>query len=397
MALHETLSSIWSAIQGELFPWLDDCIGPLTERHRQIVTVLELVRLESFLPHWSGLPGRPPAERVALARAFVAKAVLNLPTTSALIERLQADKILRRLCGYTRPWQVPSESTFSRAFAEFASSAMPSRVHEVLIAKKLGQQLIGHISRDSTAIEAPEKPTKAAKPADTGKPSPAEISEPPDGASAAPPQNRRQGRPRKGEEQPKEQRRLERQRGMSLEEMLNDLPAACDTGTKKNAKGYKESWTGYKLHMDIADGCIPISCILTSASLHDSQTAIPLATMTSARVINLYDLMDAAYDASEIKEHSESLGHIPIIDINPRGQKKKEELALERKRLDLVGHKMAEDIRYNERTTAERANSRIKEEFGGKTITVRGNQKVMCHLMFGVLALTVSQLLNLVT
>ncbi len=50
--------------------------------------------------------------------------------------------------------------------------------------------------------------------------------------------------------------------------MLKDLPKACDVGTKKNSKGYKTSWTGYKLHVDSADGGIPISCILTSVSVH---------------------------------------------------------------------------------------------------------------------------------
>ena len=78
------------------------------------------------------------------------------------------------------------------------------------------------------------------------------------------------------------------------------------------------SWIGYKLHIDAADGGIPLSCILTSASVNDCQVAIPLATMTAARVTNLYDLMDAAYDAAEIRAHSESLGHVPIIDVNPR-------------------------------------------------------------------------------
>jgi Transposase domain (DUF772) len=74
---------------------------------------------------WSGLPGRPPHDRVALARAFVVKAVLGLPTTSMLIERLTVDKPLRRLCGWEHPGQVPSEATFSRAFAEFARSELP--------------------------------------------------------------------------------------------------------------------------------------------------------------------------------------------------------------------------------------------------------------------------------
>ena len=34
---------------------------------------------------------------------------------------------------------------------------------------------------------------------------------------------------------------------------------------------------GYKLHIDAADGDIPLGCLLTSASLHDSQAAIPMA------------------------------------------------------------------------------------------------------------------------
>ena len=65
--------------------------------------------------------------------------------------------------------------------------------------------------------------------------------------------------------------------------MLDDLPQSCAVGTKRNAKGYQESWIGYKLHIDAADGGIPLSCILTSASVNDSQVAIPLATMTAAR------------------------------------------------------------------------------------------------------------------
>src|SRR4051794_35727048 len=88
---------------------------------------------------------------------------------------------------------------------------------------------------------------------------------------------------------------------MTVTAMLQDLPQHCDVGTKRNAKGHQESWIGYKLHIDTADGEIPISCVLTAASVHDSQVAIPLATMTAAKVTNLYDLMDSAYDDAAIK------------------------------------------------------------------------------------------------
>jgi hypothetical protein len=384
MSLKETLSAYWLHIQEELLPWLDDTTcGPLSGHHQQLVTVLGMVRIEAFVSGWHELPGRPPSERAALARAFIAKAVFNIPTTSLLIEMLSADKTLRRLCGWQRAGAVPSESTFSRAFAEFAASALPSRLHEALIQDTHADRLVGHISRDSTAIEAREKPAKSGSPA----PAPAPAPKP------------RRGRPRKGEIRPAPPpSRIERQRGMTLAAMLADLPRACDVGAKRNAKGFKETWIGYKLHIDSADGEIPISCVLTAASVHDSQVAIPLATITAGRVTNLYDLMDSAYDVAAIKQHSRDLNHVPIIDINPRATPGlKQELADEAKRLRRVGHRMAEQVRYGERSAAERVNGGLKDNHGGRTVRVRGPDKVMCHLMFGILSFTVLQLVRLVT
>ena len=148
---------------------------------------------------------------------------------------------------------------------------------------------------------------------------------------------------------------------MSLPAMLDDLPTACDVGMKKDSKGYKSTWVGYKLHIDVADGQIPISCLLTSASLHDSQAAIPLATLSAGRTTNLYDLMDAAYDAEPIRQHSRSLSHVPLIDTNPRRDKTlAEELRTEARRLKNLGFQLAEQVRYNERTAGERVNGRLK-------------------------------------
>jgi hypothetical protein len=192
----------------------------------------------------------------------------------------------------------------------------------------------------------------------------------------------KRGRPKQGEERIKPLTRIKKQAaGMSLADMLDDLPKVCDVGTKKNGKGYKVSWTGYKLHIDVADGGIPISAVLTSASTHDSQVAIPLAKMSSERVINLYDAMDSAYDVPQIHDMSRQLGHVPLIDVNPRGnQALKTEIAAESKRCQLVGHTTTEAIRYNERSTVERVNARLKDEFGGRVARVQGHAKVMCHL-----------------
>src|SRR6516165_879101 len=164
MPLREFLSSTWIHIQGNLFPWLTEELGPLSETHKRLISTLELVRIDAFLRRWPGLPGRPLLDRAALARAFVAKMVMKVPTTSMLIEYLGSDKRSRRLCGWERPGQVPSEATFSRAFAEFATSELPTRVHEALIKRTHEDRLVGHISRDATAIEAREKPVQITAP-----------------------------------------------------------------------------------------------------------------------------------------------------------------------------------------------------------------------------------------
>jgi hypothetical protein len=379
MFLRETLSNHWRRLQHNLFPAMENVLGPLSDKHTTLIMVLETVRVESFLPYPHGLVGRPCAERAALARAYLAKAIYNLPTTRLLIDLLEGDVRLRRVCGWERREDVPKEWTFSRAFAAFAEHQLPARIHEALIMATLGQSIVGHIARDSTAIEAREKP--ASKP------------------KAAKQQPKKRGRRRKGEPAPiPDPTRIERQKNMTLAEMLAELPKPCDVGNKRNANGHQTSWIGYKLHIDTADGDIPVSAILTSASSHDSQSAIPLATITARRVINLYDLMDSAYDNDNIRNHSIGLGHVPIVDINPRRDAAlKLRLECEAKAKRTINLPTAEDVRYNQRSSAERVNSNLKDNFGGKQIRVRGNPKVYAHLMFGLLALTALQLMRLVT
>jgi hypothetical protein len=78
-------------IQGSLFPWLKEELGVLTEKQQQLVMTLEFVRLEEFLSTTFGLPGRPPTDRTAIARAFIAKMVYTMPTTTVLNDRLKSD------------------------------------------------------------------------------------------------------------------------------------------------------------------------------------------------------------------------------------------------------------------------------------------------------------------
>jgi len=289
-------------LQGRLFPVLEAELGALSDLQQQLVRTLALLQLDAFVEVRCGR-GRPAHDRAAIARAFVAKAVFNLQTTRALLDRLRADIVLRRLCGWETAAAVPDESVFSRAFAEFAESQWALRVHAALIERTQGARLIGHVSREATAIAVPEKPQPKPKTAASG-----------------PEPRYRKGRKKA---RPVEQMtRLERQcsGSLTLEQMLRELPRACDVGCKTNSKGHKAFWIGYKLHLDVADGQIPISCVLTSASLHDSQVAVPLAELTAQRVTNLYDLMDRGYESDLIGQHSRRLGHVPIIDAQARGE-----------------------------------------------------------------------------
>jgi hypothetical protein len=353
------LHNLWQHLQRQLFPVLIEEVGELGEKDRLFIEVISLLPLGPLLPRydWCGI-GCPPHERVWLLHAFIAKEVYQFPTREALVEALKARPTLRRLCGWETVDEVPSLSTFCRAFAQFAKDELPQKIHEALVKQHCSPKLVGHVSRDATAIKVPERPAPRTRP-----------------QPIAPAQRRKVGRPRKGQELPKAPpTRLQLQPGRSLAENLADLPRACDSGCKKGSQGQPEYWRGYKLHLDVIDGDIPISVILTSASTHDSQAAIPLMQMSAQRVTSLYQLMDAAYDAEPIHTCARGLGQVPIIEPVKRG--------------DWIPLDEAQRRRFAERSASERVNSRLKDHFGRRTVRVRGAAKVTCHLMFGILAIT---------
>ncbi len=218
--LRDTLSQAWLNIQGSLFPWLSGGLGSLTKKQQELVAPLEIVRIEESIYSSRGFPGRPRQDRTAIARALVANMVYHKPTTRALLERLATDKTLRRICGWGRKGDVPDEWAFSRAFAEFSSAHLPGRVHEAFVKDSHAHELVGHNSRDSTAIVARGGPIKK---------------EPIQKIAA------KRGRPKHGEGRVKPLARIGRQAsGMGLADMLDGLPKACDVGClRKTAKAIK--------------------------------------------------------------------------------------------------------------------------------------------------------------
>lgn len=375
--MHTTLSPVtvqrFVALQGELIGLVEQDYTGLSPKLEQIIRAFEFTQIELAVYRDRGYAqrrgvGQPESDRCALACAFLAKAVLDLKTTRALIDRLQADGKLRRLCGFDLRFALPSEATFSRAFEAFARQELMQRVHARMIEDTLGHQLIGHISRDATAIEARESIAKKDK---------VQVALVP-----VKPKNKR-GRPAKGEVRPSPQpSALERQSSQTLVQIIAELDTACATGTKKNAQGYKISWKGYKLHLDTACCGVPISAVLTGANVHDSRVAIPLMRISAQRVNACYELMDAAYCSTVIRDEIRVAGRVPLIDHNPRKGEKQE----------FAPH---EAQRYKTRSGAERCNARLKDEFGARHVQVRGHAKVMCHLMLGVVALCADQFTRL--
>ncbi|MCY4543027.1 MAG: transposase [Rhodobacteraceae bacterium] len=155
-----------------------------------------MVALESLDINRRGEAKRPPKDSVAMVRAFVAKATWGMKTTREVLDRLMFDLSLRRMCAWVFRREVPSEATFSRAFAEFAVTEVPARVHENKVRQVHGSRLAGHASRDATAIEGRERSGERRK--------------------ASLPGRQAKQRPSK---------------------MLAELPQDCNVGRKANAKG----------------------------------------------------------------------------------------------------------------------------------------------------------------
>jgi hypothetical protein len=363
-----SIADCWVSFQASLFPNLCSCqCEPLTDKVKGLLDVFDKIDIGKHVAWGGSWMGRKRIDRRAIARAFVAKAFYDLPTTDLLIEMLCVDRTLRRICGFERVWDVPSPATFSRAFAEFAQTALGDRVLESMAKKHVGDRIVMHASTDATEIDAREKGI-------------AKVKEPFIVKAA-----KKRGRPKKGEPgKIAEPTRIERQLKQTAKQSIAELSRMCNWGTKTNSQGHKHTWKGYKTHITWADDNIPLAAITTSASVHDSQVAIPLIRTAAERAPIVYDLMDAAYNAGAIRKASQDLGHVPIIDPKPNNGA-------------VAWFSPAECERYKQRTTAERGNSRLKDEFGARHVRVRGHAKAHMHILFGLITLFADQMLKPMT
>jgi hypothetical protein len=92
-ALRERLRQFPRSFQLALVPLVEaDLQQPLTPMMERLFRIWEFMEVERFVPSTRGSVDRPPRDRAALARAFVAKSVLGLtqrPTLSSVSTRTQ--------------------------------------------------------------------------------------------------------------------------------------------------------------------------------------------------------------------------------------------------------------------------------------------------------------------
>jgi len=380
-----SLSKIWLKIknlESSLFPELQESLGVLSSKEEKLIKILDFAEIEQFIhdTHITNIA----KSRVQIARAFIAKSVYNLQTTSDLIDRLHIDRTLRILCGWRYSTHIPSEATFSRAFQEFSEINLAAKTHNKFISEYLSDIIFLYNASDATKIPLREKAVKK--------------------ENDEPKIQHKKGRPRKGEtREPVKPTILGQQKEMkTTEEMLSLVSRECGVGIKQNSKGNREVWIGGKLHISAVDGDIPITAIYSGANVHDSSVALPLIQETSKKVNYFYDLQDAGYDADIIREFSQKYGHRPIIDINPKNsQELKDKIQLiedERKKFEFFGLPKSSDIHhYNQRSMVERVNKYLKDDFGCDKIYYQGATKVASVLAFGILSICIHQSLKMIT
>lgn len=341
---------LWGGLVQRTFPFMEEEVGELGPKARLFVTVCEtVVKPETFkYAKWKGV-GRPPAKRMPVFKAFLFKAVHDIPTTKELVERILLEPQTRRLCGWADPGEVLCESKFSEINKEFAEMGFTEEWFDEFVRPYAVDEPGVTLSLDSAPIPVRAK-------AANSKRRLAEI-EP---------------------DQPEGGSRIEWQAGQDVDTALAELPQACDWGSKRDAHGKPKYWKGVKLHAEVTREGIPVAVACSSASLHDSQAFIPLMKKATKRIGPHVALADAAYDAEQIRTASAEEGNVPIIDANKRGGEARRMTA-------------AEKEIYKDRGTDERFFAHLIDAHGGRHVRVREPRKVWQHLMYGVLVVAVEQ------
>ncbi|MBI9095158.1 MAG: transposase [Sphaerochaeta sp.] len=293
--------------------------------------------------HRYHIKGRTGYDLITMLGIQLLKIHYRQPTMKETLLLLQENENLREILGIS---QVPSTASASRLARKVGKVVKPTILHErVIQAYKEGMnRTVGHLSIDSTTIQAREKPFVRAK----------EVVTP-----ATPATQKKRGRKKKGSPEERayleEKAETQRKKREYLEESpgksLSELEMRCSMTAKQNSKGKRQWFIGYKAHLATDDFGVTIAFTVTGACVHDCKVAVPLMKTASQRTDFFYALMDKGYLKADINAYADMIGRKVIID--QRAHRSVADLPMEK----------AYAARYRARTTVERSNSELKDGF----------------------------------
>jgi IS5 family transposase len=335
--------------------------------------------------------------RQGILRALLAAPLENIDTFTGLYHRLDVDLRFRYQCGLRLDRKAPSIATLSRVFAELTNTGLAKRLFEDLVAQCKQEGIIdgSHVAIDSAAIHAYEK------------------------------------------KQPKRK---------------SELTGDANWGAKFDSFGNKLKWFGYKLHLAVDTASeLPMALSVTPAHVNDGDMAPTLMEQVAAGTKVKFFMLDAGYDQFKNYEAARSVKAQAIIPMNLRNEKEapagmtssgtpccsmgftmtywgadsdhlKFRCPHATGKVDcplgmaacsssnygmVVKVDMKSDLRryssphrgtirwkelYNERTSVERCNSRMKTHLTADSMHVWGIQKVTTHQYLNAIVLLASAL-----
>lgn len=274
-----------------------------------------------------------------LWRCFVAKYVLGLSSTAALIRTLRDNPFIARACGIASPESIPHEATFSRFFSRLSKYRIAAKLKDV------SRSLVRHhygslpgfgqrVALDSTTLKGWVNG----------------------------------GKPR-----------------------LSDKEAKWSV--KRNTHGKEEFTLGYKLHLLVdCEYELPIGANISVGNVHDVVRASNVPSEARYGTKGLfhpkYVMADKGYSSKELRSLiRRQYKGAPVIDV-PSGHKKA--LAALGEQLTLPGYAALR----KQRTAVERVFSRLKGQRSLNRITTRGLRKVTVHCYLSLIAMQLVALMR---
>ncbi len=285
--------------------------------------------------------GRLGYELKSILGIQLLKLVYRQPTMKETLLLLQENGNLKDMLALDA---IPSQATVSRLSSQVMAIVSPTALHERVISEyvQATDRVIGHLCIDSTTIEAREKPIHRTRKTEERK------------KPAKKPGRKKNGSPEQ-QEYLKRKAQEEQERiaylHESWEHTVSKLEMRCSLTAKQNSKGKRQWFIGYKAHLATDDFGVPMSYVVTGASVHDSKVAVPLMKMTRERSDFFYILLDKGYISPLINDYADHIERKVIID-----RKAYQGVAP-------IPLEPAAAARYTARTTVERTNSELKDGF----------------------------------